>query len=381
MDLEITREHLMLQDSARDFIKKEHSFDRLRELKKEPPIAYPRKIWKKMAKLDWLGLIYPEKYSGAELDLSYAMALLEEFGRGMVPEPWISTVLLGGNLILSGGSEEQKKKNLPAIASGRLLMTLAYLEEGGRYDPDFCAAGAKMRGKEFSISGKKIFVLDGSAADKFVISARTSGAVYDREGITLFIIDKDADGVTITPVKTMDGRNAATIELNRVSVTEGDIIGEVDHGYNLMSDAIDQATAGLCAEMIGGMKATLKLTVRHLSDRIQFGKHLGSFQALQHKSADMLINQELATSAVYYAMASMVEKSDERVSAVSIAKAKCSQAYMENTKSAIQLFGAFGFTNEADIGFFFKRAKVAEILFGDCDYHYDRYLKLNRPLF
>lgn len=380
MDLEITREHLMLQNSARDFIKKEHSFDRLRELKKESPLKYSRKVWKKMAKLDWLGLIYPEEYNGAQMDLSYAMALLEEFGRGMLPEPWISTVLLGGNLILSGGSAEQKKKILPAIASGKLFMTLAYLEEGGRYDPNFCAAGTKKSGKKISITGKKIFVLDGSAADKFVVSARTSGPVDDKEGITLFIIDKNADGVIITPVKTMDGRNAATIDLNGVSVTEGDVIGEVDHGYNLMSDAIDQATAGLCAEMIGGMKATLNLTVRHLSDRIQFGKHLGSFQALQHKSADMLINQELAISAVYYAMASMVEKSDERVSAVSIAKAKCSQAYMENTKIAIQLFGAFGFTNEADIGFFFKRAKVAEILFGDCDYHYDRYLKFNRPL-
>ena len=363
MDLEITREHLMLQDSARDFIKKEHSFDRLRELKKESPLKYSRKVWKKMAKLDWLGLIYPEEYNGAQMDLSYAMALLEEFGRGMLPEPWISTVLLGGNLILSGGSQEQKKKNLPAIASGKLLMTLAYLEEGGRYDPNFCAVSAKKSGKEFSITGKKIFVLDGSAADKFVVSARTSGAVDAGDGITLFIIDKNADKVIITSVKTMDGRNAATIDLNEVCVTESDVIGEVDHGYNLMSDAIDQATAGLCAEMIGGMKATLNLTVRHLSDRIQFGKHLGSFQALQHKSADMLINQELAISAVYYAMASMVENSDEKVSAVSIAKAKCSQAYMENTKTAIQLFGAFGFTNEADIGFFFKRAKVAEILF------------------
>ncbi|MBW1792437.1 MAG: acyl-CoA dehydrogenase family protein [Deltaproteobacteria bacterium] len=380
MDLEITREHLMLQDSARDFIKKEHSFDRLREFKKESPLKYSRKVWEKMAKLDWLGLIYPEKYNGTEMDLSYAMVLLEEFGRGMLPEPWISTVLLGGNLILSGGSEEQKENFLPAIASGKLLMTLAYLEEGGRYDPNFCAAGTRKSGKEFSISGKKIFVIDGSAADKFVVSARTSGAVYDREGITLFIIDKNADGVTITPVKTMDGRYAAIIDLDEVSVTEGDVIGEVDYGYNLMSDAIDQATAGLCAEMIGGMKTTLKLTVRHLSDRIQFGKHLGSFQALQHKSADMFINQELATSAVYYAVASIVEKSAERVSAVAIAKAKCSQAYIENTKTAIQLFGAFGFTSEADIGFFFKRAKVAEILFGDCDYNYDRYIKLNRPL-
>lgn len=371
MDFELTSEHLLFRESVASFVKKEHSFNRLRSLKNDS-WGYSKDVWKKMAELGWMGLIYPEEYGGLELDFTFVMVLLEEFGRGLLPEPWISTVLLGGNLVLAGGTEAQKEEIIPAIVAGDLFVTVAYLEDGGRYDLNFCATSARQKNGGFSLSGRKIFVLDGCSADRFIVSARTSGDISDNNGLTLFIVPRGASGVEIIPLKTMDGRNACILELKDASVSESDIIGEQDGGYPLLADIIDQATAGVCAEMVGGMDVSLEMTVRYLSERVQFGRPIGSFQALQHKAADMFIQKELATSATYYAIASVDEKSEERSLAVSTAKAKCSSAYLEVTKTAIQLFGAMGFTNEADIGFFLKRAKVTEVLFGDTDYHLER---------
>jgi len=377
MDFELTSEHLAFKESVASFVKKDHSFDRLRDLNKDA-LGYSKEVWKKMAELGWMGLIYPEEYGGMGLDFGFVMVLLEEFGRGLLPEPWISNVLLGGNLILLGGSDPQKQEILPEIVSGDLMITVAYLEDDGLYDTNFCETSARREGDRFSLSGKKIFVLDGLSADMFVVSARTSGDIGDNNGITLFMVSPDKDGVEVMPIKTMDGRNACVLELRDVLVPNSNVIGDLDKGRPLLSEALDQATAGLCAEMVGGMQASLDLTVAYLSERVQFGKPIGTFQTPQHKAADMFIQKELAVSSVYYAIASIDEKTDERTSAVSVAKAKCSSAYMEITKTAIQLFGAIGFTNEADIGFFLKRAKVAEVLFGDTDYHLDRYARLNK---
>ena len=376
MDFELTSEHLSLKESVASFVKKDHSFSRLRELSTDP-LGYSKEVWKKMADLGWMGLIYPEEYGGLELDFGFVMVLLEEFGKGLLPEPWISSILLGGNMVLLVGTEAQKQDILPAVVSGDLMMTAAYLEEGGRYDIHFCTTSARKSKDGFTLSGKKIFVLDGLSADKFVVTTRTSGSASDEEGLTLFIISRDAEGLEVQPLKTMDGRNACTLELKEIAVSERDMIGELGKGGLVLSTVIEQATAGLCAEMIGGMNAALDMTVSYLSERVQFGRPIGSFQTPQHKAADMFIQKELATSSVYHAIASIEEETDEKALAVSIAKAKCSAAYIEITKTAIQLFGAIGFTNEADIGFFLKRAKVAEILFGDADYHLDRYASLS----
>lgn len=375
MDLELTKEHRMLQESAAYFIKKENPFERVHELQKDL-LGYTKKIWKKMAKLDWMGLIYPEKYEGSDLDFSYVMVLLEEFGKGLLPEPWLSTVLLGGNLVLLGGNESQKQDILPSISAGKLFMSLAYLEEGGRYDIDFCQTKALPKENRFLISGKKIFVMDGCSADKFIVSARTSNNISDEKGITLFIVSKNAPGLEITPLKTMDGRNVAIVEFKNVEAGHSDVIGKIDKGYNLLNEVIDQATLGLCAEMVGSMETAIDLTVKYMRDRIQFGKPIGSFQATQHKAADMFIKKELAKSAVYYATASMVEGTKDKALTVSTAKAKCSSAYVDIAKTAVQLHGAYGFTNESDIGLFVKRAKVTEILFGNTDYHVKRYANL-----
>jgi acyl-CoA dehydrogenase len=376
MDFELTSEHLSLKESAASFVKKDHSFGRLRDLYKDP-LGYSKEAWKKMAELGWMGLIYPEEYGGLGLDFGFVMVLLEEFGKGLLPEPWISNILLGGNLILAGGTESQKQEILPEIISGDLMITAAYLEDDGRYDTNFCATSAKRQGDAFTISGKKIFVLDGLSADRFIVTTRTSGSVADTDGITLFMISQGADGVKMTPLKTMDGRNACTLELADVSAPETDIIGELGQGHPVLSGVMDQAIAGLCAEMVGGMQAALDITVNYLTERVQFGKPIGTLQTPQHKAADMFIQKELSASSVYYAIASIDEKTVDMASAISSAKAKCSSAYVQIAKAAVQLFGGMGFSNEADIGYFLKRAKVAEILFGDADYHLDRYARLN----
>lgn len=376
MDFELTKEHAMIRDSAAQFLKKEHSFDRLRELK-ETSSAFSEKIWKKMAGLGWMELVFPEEYGGYGYDFSFAMVLLEEFGKVLFPEPWLSTMLLGGNLVLRGGTDEQKTDIIAAVASGDVLITLAYLEDGGRYDAHFCATAARRVDGGFVVSGRKVFVMDGGLADKFIVSARTSGAVAEKKGITLFLVPKNASGLRTIPLKTIDGRNICMLELYNVSVPDTDMIGEPDAGYPLLSAAVDEATVGLCAEMVGGMQAVVHQTVQHISNRIQFGRPIGTFQALQHKAADMFIQKELAMSSVYFAVASISDRSGDVASAVSIAKAKCSHAYMMIAKTAIQMFGAYGFTNEADIGFYLRRAKAAEILFGDTGYHIHRYAEIN----
>jgi len=375
MDFELTSENLMLKESAASFIRKDHSFERLRELKNDQ-WGYSKDVWKKMAELGWMGLTYPEEYGGLELDFSYVLVLLEEFGKGLLPEPWISSVLLCGGLVLAGGSESQKEEILSAIVEGDLMMSLAYQEDGGLYDPAFCATSAAKKDGGFSITGKKIFVMDGASADKFIVTARTAGSVSDNEGISLFLVPRDADGVKITPIKTIDGRNACVLELRDVSAPTEDLVGDLDSGGEILSHTIDQVTAGICAEMIGGMQGCLDLTVEYISERTQFGKSIGSFQTLQHKAADMFIQKELAVSATYYAVASVVEGAEDVGMAVSVSKAKCAASYLDITKTAIQLFGAIGFTSEADVGFFLKRAKVTEILFGDTDYHLNRYTAL-----
>ncbi|MDY6881162.1 MAG: acyl-CoA dehydrogenase family protein [Desulfatiglans sp.] len=374
MDFELTSENLMLKESAASFVKKDHSFERLRELKNDQ-WGYSKDVWQKMAELGWMGLTYPEEYGGLELDFSYVLVLQEEFGKGVLPEPWLSTVLLSGGLVLSGGTESQKEQILPEIVSGDLMMSLAYLEEDGLFEINHCSTAATKKEGDFSISGKKVFVMDGCSADKFIVTARTSGSLSDSGGITLFLVPKEADGMRVTPLKTIDGRNACILEFNDVTVPAESIIGEPDSGFQILSNSINKATAGVCAEMIGGMQACLDLTVEYISERMQFNKPIGSFQALQHKAADMFIQKELATSATYYAIASVVEGVEDQDMglAVSVAKAKCSSSYMDITKTAIQLFGAIGFTSEADVGFFLKRALATKVLFGDVDYHLNRY--------
>jgi acyl-CoA dehydrogenase len=306
------------------------------------------------------------------------MVVLEELGRGLMPEPMIATVLLGTNAILLGGSVDQKKAELPAVASGERLLTVAYQEARSRYNPLHVETKAAKAGSGWVLGGEKIQVLDGSTADRLIVSARTAGGVGDASGVTLFVLRPDTPGVTIERQSRIDSRNAALVKLDDVRVDRDAVLGDVDAGGALLERVLDRATIGVSAEMLGAMSAAFEATNEYLKTRVQFGVAIGSFQALKHRAAKMFIEIELARSAVMGAHRALDDGSDDKTVArfASLAKARCSDAFVLVANECVQMHGGIGVTDEADIGFFFKRARVAEMTFGDAAWHRERIARL-----
>ena len=375
MGFKTDKEYLAYKQSVSDFLWKE--VDPLVPEMEETNHIPKDVLFPKFREKGLFGLIVPEEYGGMGLDFGFVMVLLEEFGRGLLPEPWISNVLLGGNLILLGGSDPQKQEILPEIVSGDLMITVAYLEDDGRYDTNFCGTSARREGDRFSLSGKKIFVLDGLSADMFVVSARTSGDIGDNDGITLFMVSPDKDGVEVTPIKTMDGRNACILELRDVLALNSNIIGDLDKGRPLLSEALDQATAGLCAEMVGGMQASLDLTVAYLSERAQFGKPIGSFQAVQHMLAEQKIGLAAADACVRFAAWAIDELAlDEALLAAHTAKAIAAENGRELVEAVLQVHGGMGMTWECDVHRYLRRVNLDRMLLGDENIQYAEIARL-----
>jgi acyl-CoA dehydrogenase len=295
-----------------------------------------------------------------------------------MPEPFVSTVLLGTTALLLGGSAAQKKEQLAPIAAGARLVTIAYQESGSRYDANKVATRATKSGNGWTISGEKIQVLDGHVADRLIVSARTSGAGADANGITLFVIPADTPGITIERQSRIDSRNVALVRLDAVKVDADAVLGAVDAGGALLGRVLDRARIGLSAEMLGSMQAAFEMTIAYLKTRTQFGVPIGSFQALKHRAAKMYIELELARSAVMGAHRALDEQRDDTTIArlASLTKARCSDAFALIGNECVQMHGGIGVTDEADIGFFFKRARVAEMTFGDAAFHRDRTARL-----
>jgi len=379
MDLVLNEEQEMLARSAREFVTGRSSLRRIRELRdRNDADGFSRDLWREMAALGWLGIVIPEEFGGAGLGWLDQMVVLEEMGRGLMPEPFVSTVLLGTPALLLGGSAAQKKEHLPKIAAGERLVTIAYQETGSRYATSKVATKAVKSGNGFTLSGEKIQVLDGHVADRLIASARTSGAPGDAKGITLFLIAADTPGVTIERQSRIDSRNVALIRFDDVKVEADAVLGEVDGGGALLDRVLDRARIGLSAEMLGSMQAAFEMTNEYLKTRTQFGVPIGSFQALKHRAAKMYIELELARSAVMGAHRALDEQRDDKTIAklASLAKARCSDAFVLIGNECVQMHGGIGVTDEADIGFFFKRARVAEMTFGDAAFHRDRTAKL-----
>ena len=329
-----------------------------------------------MAKLGWLGIMFPEEYGGAGLGHSDLMVVLEELGRGLMPEPMIGSVLLGGTAVAQGGTAAQRQALLPPLVNGDLLLALAYQEPQSRYDLHHVATRAERSGNGWVLNGTKQQVIDGTGADRIIVSARTAGAPTDRDGITLFLIDSHAPGLTVHRQWRIDSRNAALVELRNVAVDADLVLGTPDGGADLLSTVIDHATIGLCAEMLGGMSIALEMTLDYLRTRMQFGVPIGSFQALKHRAAKMYIETELARSVVMGAHRALDEQSPEVPSLASVAKARCSDAFVLIANEMVQMHGGVGMTDEHDAGFFIKRARTAEMTFGDAAYHRARFAAL-----
>jgi alkylation response protein AidB-like acyl-CoA dehydrogenase len=378
MDLVLSDEQTLLQQTAREFVTKNSSLRRIRALRdSQEPLGYSPDLWEAIARLGWLGIIFPEEYGGVGLGHTDLMVVLEELGRGLMPEPLLSAVLLGGAAVHLGGSADQRQAILPALIAGDLRPALAYQEVGSRYNPFQVEVRAQSKGSVWQLSGEKIQVLDAYGADRLIVSARTAGGDTDPDGITLFLIDSTAPGVSIERQWRIDSRNCAIVRFDRVAVSRDQAIGGIDTGGQLLATVIDRATAGLCAEMLGAMSAALEVTLDYLKTRVQFGVPIGSFQALKHRAAKLYIETELARSAVMAANMAIDEQSAEVPHYVSVAKARCADASILIGNEMIQMHGGIGMTDEHDAGFFLKRARVAEMTFGDAAYHRNRFAEIH----
>ena len=368
MDFGFSEEQEMLRSSARDFLAKEAPMTYVRKMM-EDEVGFTGDLWKKMADLGWMGLILPEDYGGSGLDFVDLIVVLEEMGRVVLPGPFFSTVVLGGVALLEGGSDALKRALLPKLATGDLKVTLAQLEPSGRWDADGIQLAAKADGGGFVLSGTKLFVPDAHVADQMVVAARTPGS-KGADGISLFLIDARAPGITTTQLKTMDQtRRLGEVVLKDVRVPADRVLGTVGGGWALLDRVIDRGKVGLCAEMCGGAQRVLEMSVDYAKVREQFGKPIGSFQAIQHKCANMLVEVESSKSVTYYAAWAVANDVAEAPLAAAMAKAYCSDAYRHVSGEGIQIHGGIGFTWEHDMHIYFKRAKSSEVTFGDATWN------------
>ncbi len=378
MNLALTEDQELIAKTARDFVDEESPVSRMRQLRdSQDPDGFSRALWKQMAELGWIGIPFPEDIGGAGMGFAELALVLEALGRNLAPEPFLSSLMAGQTLLL-GGSDAQRQEWLPALVKGEKLLTVAYQEAASRYAVNRIEARAE-RGADgsWTLRGEKAHVLDGHTADAFVVSARTSGSGSEAAGVSLFLMPADASGLAVVRETRMDSRGAALVTLDGVSVAADALIGEEGQGGALLERVIDRATVALCAEMLGGMASAFEQTLAYLKDREQFGTVIGTFQALKHRAAELFMEIELARSTVMAAARAVDEDSPELAQLVSLAKARCSDAYVLAGNEGVQMFGGVGMTDEYDIGLYLKRARAAELTFGDSAWHRDRWARLS----
>ena len=367
MDFGFSEEQDMLRQSVRGFLEAECPMTYVRQMM-EDERGFSEDQWKKMVALGWTSLIIPEAYGGAGLNMVDMVVVLEEMGKVVFPGPFFASTILGGIAIDLGGSPAQKQQWLPGLADGSLRATLAQVEESGRWDADGIQLAAKAAGGGYALSGTKLFVHDAHNADLLIVPVRTGGVGAD--GVTLLVVERKAKGVGLRVLKTMDQtRKLCEVTFDGVSVGKDAVLGEVGKGWPLLDRLIDRAKVALCAEMCGGAQKVLEMSVEYAKVREQFGKPIGSFQAIQHKCANMMVQVESAKSATYYAAWAVANDVPEAHLAACMAKAYTSDAYRFVSAEGIQIHGGIGFTWEHDMHLYFKRAKGSEVTFGDATHN------------
>ena len=375
MPMILNEEQNQLKDMAKSFCTDKAPIDQLRRLRDEDNAdGFDRETWAAMAELGFAGAPFPEEHGGIGFGYKGLGVVTEETGRTLSASPLFSSVWLGGTTVNIGGSDEQKSEILPKVVTGELLLALA-LEESHRHDPYGIATSASASGDGYTISGSKKFVLDGHVADQLIVVARTSGSPGERDGLTLFLVDREAEGVAVTRTKMVDSRNAANIDFSNVAVTSGGRIGDEGKGADVLDPTLDIGRIGIAAEMLGSTQECFERTVQYLKDREQFGVPIGSFQALKHRAANMFCEVELSKSVVLEALTALDEERDpsEIAKLASLTKAKVGETFHTVAREGIQMHGGIGMTDEFDIGFFIKRAAVTEQTLGDVNFHRNRY--------
>ncbi len=376
MALVLNEEQRLLQETARDFMVDNAPVEALRKLRDDrDPLGFSPELWQQMAGMGWASIILPETYGGLEFGFLGLGVVLEESGRTLAASPLFCSGVVGASAILLGGSEAQKESLLPTIAEGKLTLALA-LEETHHHRPTHIATTVKQDGDVLVLNGCKTFVLDGHSADKLIVVARSSGDEDSPEGLTLVLVDREAAGVQCQRTIMADSRNVANISFDGVRVSHSNIIGEDGNGWAILDPVLDRGRVAIAAEMMGLSLEAFERTVAYLKEREQFEALIGSFQALQHRAAHIQSEIELCRSVVLQALSTVDESPEQLPVMASLAKARLNELAKLVTNEAVQMHGGIGVTDELEIGFFLKRARVAMQIFGDTGFHKDRYATL-----
>lgn len=376
MDFSFTEEQTLLRNSVGKFLAENYNFETFKKITRTEP-GWRRENWKQFAELGLLAAPLPEAYDGLGGGPVETMIIMEEFGRALVVEPYVSTVVVGGTFIAHGGSEAQKKEWLPKIGAGETVMAFAFAEPQGRFNFADLTTTAKKQGSSYVLSGQKAVVLGGPWADTLVVTARTAGGQRDEKGVSVFLVDRKAKGITARDYPTVDGLRASEITFENVEVPAANIVGTVDDGLGLVELATDTAIAAHASEAVGAMKVLLDTTVEYSKTRKQFGVPIGKFQVLQHRMVDMFMNYQQSASITYMVTLKLGEDAVERKKAASAAKVQIGKAGRFVGQNAVQLHGGMGMTDELNVGHYFKRLTMLDTLYGNVDHHLKRYAALS----
>jgi acyl-CoA dehydrogenase len=377
MKLVLDEDQEMIAQTALDFVDEHSPVSRFRELRDSgAELGYSAKLFKEMAGLGWAGIPFDEKQGGAGMGFAELVLIVEALGRKLAPEPFIGAVTMGGSALSLSGNDALRDAWLPGVIEGTKVVAFAHQEARSRYDLLAIETRAEVSGDRVRLTGGKVQVLDAVGADAIIIPARVSGARGDRDGISLFLVESSAAGLSVKPQTRVDFRNAGLVDLDGVEVATSALLGTFGQGAELLEAVVDRATVVLCGEMLGGMSEAFDLSVEYLKTRDQFGVKIGSFQGLQHRAAAVFMEIELARSCVMAAARAVDAGDKDTAKLVSLAKARCSDAYVLAANEGVQFFAGVGMTDEYDIGFYMKRARASELTFGDASYHRDRWAKL-----
>ena len=377
MKLILTEEQEFLRDTAKDFAQERTPVTHFRSLRdNKDENLWDKDIWQEMVNLGWSGILIPEEFGGSDFGVAGISVILQECGKTLTPSPLFSTGVLGAYAISNFGTQEQKEKYLPKIVNGEITTALA-VDESSHHDPSKTLFKAEQKGSDFLLNGKKTFVIDGASADILIILARTSGNSGDLAGLTLFIVESNVDGIKKIKLDMADSRNYANIEFNDVECSNKSILGALESGGETVERILDIGRIAMSAEMLGNAESAFETTIDYLKQRKQFGVLIGTFQALQHRAAEMFCEIELTKSAVMAAIHGADENSNELQRLSSLAKTIAGETLNLVSNEAIQMHGGIGVTDEYDLGFFIKRSRVAEQIFGSSTYHTERYANLS----
>ncbi len=371
MDLGLDEQQEMLKNFARDFLEKECPESLVRAMEEDEK-GYSPELWSKMAQQGWMGLVTPEKYGGTGMNLCELVVLLEEFGRALVPGPFISTVVLGGVPIQEFGTEEQKQQFLPKIASGETILTMALTEPSAKWTADGVQLEAKKAGGDYVLNGTKLFTPDAHVSDYMLVVARTAKGAKPEDGITVLIVDSKSPGIKFELLKTIAADKQCEVTFENVKVPAANVLGQEGKGWTIVERTEKIATVAACAYLVGLSQMDFDVTLNYAKERVQFGRPIGSFQAIQHKLADAVIDVDGSRFITYKAAWSLQEGEPDADMMISMAKAWASDASRRVVAHGQQIHGGIGFTKEYKIQLYFRRQKWMELMWGDADYHREK---------